>query len=87
MPDTYDSIATTLTSPAIDGQAVTPSNTSDLPHVSRAIYIGASGDIAVELVSGASVTFKSVPAGAMMPLRARKILSTGTTGSEIVALW
>ena len=87
MADLYASNSPSLTSPAIDGQAVVPSNTALLTQVSRAIYVGAAGDISAELASGTQVTFTAVPAGMILPLRLSKIRATGTTAQNIVALW
>lgn len=87
MADLYSNTTPGLTSPAIDGNMIVPSDGADLPHVTRAVYVGTSGQIQAELVSGATVSFASVPAGTMLPLRLRKILSTGTTATNLVALW
>ena len=87
MADIYDSASPSLITPAIDGQSVSPSDSADLINVSRAIYVGGAGDLAVELASGASVTLAAVPAGATLPLRAQKVYATGTTAGAIVALW
>lgn len=87
MADLFANTTPSLTSPAMDGAMVTPDDGTDLSHVTRAIYVGASGDLSAELVSGAQVQFSGVPAGAMLPMRATKILATGTTANQIVALW
>ncbi len=87
MADQYSTIAPTLTSPALDAAAVTPDDTTDLPNVSRALYVGGTGDLAVEMVSGAPVVLRAVPGGALVPLRARRVLSAGTTATNIVAMW
>ena len=87
MADQYSTIAPTLTSPALDAAAVIPNDTNDLPNISRALYVGGAGDIAVEMMSGASVTLRAVPGGALVPLRARRVLSAGTTATNIVAMW
>ena len=87
MADLYASTTPSLTSPAIDGAVVVPSDTVQLAQVSRAIYVGSTGDIAAELASGTQVTFTAVPAGMILPLRLRKIRSTGTSATNIVALW
>lgn len=76
--------------PATHVAAVTPSDANDLPNVSRALYVGTGGDV-VLIGANASpqatgVTFKNVPAGAILPVKARKVLATGTTASNIVAL-
>ncbi|QIE41258.1 spike base protein, RCAP_Rcc01079 family [Meridianimarinicoccus aquatilis] len=87
MADLYSNTTPGLTSPAIDGNMIVPSDAADLPHVTRAIYVGTAGEIQAELASGVTVSFISVPAGTMLPLRLRKILSTGTTAGDLVALW
>ena len=87
MSDLYASTTPSLTSPAIDGQAVMPSDTALLAQVSRAIYVGTAGDISAELASGTQVTFTAVPAGMILPLRLRRVRATGTSARDIVALW
>jgi hypothetical protein len=48
------------------------------------IYVGGTGDVAVEDGAGNSTTFPSVPAGLIIPGRIRRVLSTGTTATNIV---
>jgi hypothetical protein len=76
---------TTEDGPAYDAVAVTPSDTTDLHNV-RALYIGTTGDIAIVTIGGASVTFANVPVG-FFPVRCTKVKSTGTTATDIVALY
>lgn len=85
--DAFDGAHATLADPASDGLAVTPSDTEDLALSTRAIYVGSDGDVAVEMVDGASLTFENVKAGTMLPVRVTKIKSTGTTATGIIALW
>jgi hypothetical protein len=85
--DNYAALPTTLTAPARDGLAVTPSDTTDFAILPRAIYVGVTGTIAATLAGGQSVTFQAVPAGSLLPIRMARILATGTTASGIVALW
>jgi len=67
--------------------AVTPSDTTRLN--CRAIYVAGTGDVALS-VDGttASVVFKTVPGGAILPINLDqgRILATGTTATNIVAL-
>jgi hypothetical protein len=52
------------------------------------LYIGgAGGDVAVITIGGEEVTFFSVPTGTVLPVQVRKIPTTGTSPSNIVALW
>lgn len=86
MQDRYATYAPGLESPARDGFAITPSDSDDLPEVTRALYVGGEGTIAATLASGAELTFESVSAGTVLPLRVSKILETGTTATAIIGL-
>ena len=68
------------------GMTVTPSDTTDLGATS-AIYIGGTGDLAVEFVSGDQVVFTTVQGGSVLAIRVSKVLSTNTTATNIVALY
>lgn len=87
MADIFEDHTLGLTSPAVSGASVTPSDSLPLSQVTRALYVGTAGDLAVELASGAQVTLAGVGGGAIQPLRVRRILATGTTASNLVALW
>jgi len=66
---------------------VTPSDTTNLTAVTRGIWVGTTGDIKVDLaISGTAVVLKSVPVG-LLQVQATRIYSTGTTASNLVALW
>lgn len=78
--------------PANEGAAVTASDTTILAPITRGLYVGTTGDVAVQFSGaggggGSTVTLVSVPAGAVLPISVRKVLSTGTTASNIVALY
>ena len=77
----------TDTSPIRAGKTVTPSDTVDLPDAVRALYIGVAGNLAIETVDGSDLTFIAVTAGSIYPFKAKKVKSTGTTASSIVAIW
>ena len=50
-------------------------------------YIGTAGDLKVETVAGDEVTFVGVNTGAFFPVHVRKVFATGTSASNIIALW
>jgi len=87
MSDPFSSYAPGLDSPADDAAAVTPSNTVDLPTVARSLYVAGTGDVRVITAKGTTVTFTAVPAGYILPVRCRRVTTTGTTATGIVALW
>lgn len=82
----------THSAPAVAVRAVTPHDTNELSQSDsgefpRGLYVGTTGNIAlVAMNDSASVTLTAVPVG-FVPIRCRKVLSTGTTASNIVALY
>ncbi len=66
--------------------AVTPSDSANLDPPARALYVGTTGDLALEYKDGSQVTFVGVAAGVTHELGAVKVLATGTTASNIVAI-
>lgn len=76
-----------FTDPATRLTAVTPSDSTDLSGA-RAVYVGTAGDLAVRAKGDDSaVTLPNVPAGAIIPVQIDRVMSTGTTASDIVALF
>lgn len=86
MADNFASFRQDLSSPATDGVAVTPSDSTVLT-TTRALFVGGAGDLAVEMASGNALTFAGVTAGSILPVRVTRIKATGTTATNIVALW
>lgn len=67
--------------------AISPSDAADLPRATKAIYIGEGGDVTLVPVRGESpVTFRNLPAGAILDVRVRSIMASGTTARELVGL-
>jgi hypothetical protein len=86
--DKAGNAANSPSAPASEFAAIVPSDSVDLAYLTRFIYVGGTGDISVVPQSGgAAVIFKAVPVGAWLPIRARRINATGTTATNIVALW
>jgi hypothetical protein len=66
-------------------------DTTDLTTYAKALYIGVSGDVTIVLAgdrstNGVGVLFKAVPVG-ILAVQVRRILATGTTATNIVALY
>jgi len=74
-----------VTAPGIDAFAITKSDATVFTSVTRALYIGTSGDVAVKMKGGTTLTFVAVPVG-ILPIRAEQVLSTGTTAANIIGL-
>lgn len=66
--------------------AVTPSDVTNLSAPTRALYVGsAGGNISVQM-NGATIIFTAVPIG-VLPIQCSRVNATGTTSTNIVALW
>ncbi len=76
-----------LESPAGHAAAITPHDTNELTVHTRGIYVGVAGDVAVTTVGGDSVTFVGALAGTTLPIRAAIVKSTGTTATNLLALY
>ena len=50
------------------------------------LYVGAEGDAVVTMSGGGDATFKSIPAGTILPISITDVKQTGTTASDMVAL-
>lgn len=86
MKDDFASYQTGLTAPATAAEIITPSDTDDLEFVTRALYVGESGDVNVTLKSGDTVLLRNLQAGVFYPLRVSYVLATGTTATDIIGL-
>ena len=73
--------------PAENAVAVAPNDTNELTHVTTALYIGGAGNVTVRMHGGGTVTFAAVPAGTQLRIRAKGVNATGTTATNIVALY
>lgn len=73
--------------PCTNAVAVTPSDTAYLPAVTRKVYVGTGGALAVLMRGGGVVTFTNVPSGTTLDIQVKRIMATNTTASAIVALW
>lgn len=51
------------------------------------LYIGGAGNLKVTTVAGDTVTFNALNAGSFFPVLVTKVFSTGSSASNIVALW
>ena len=84
--DDLQSYITNLQSPLSRAQAVTPDDTTDLSHLTRALYLGVGGTVKLSLEDGTSVTFTSMAAG-WHPVRVARVWATGTSATDIMGCW
>ncbi len=72
--------------------AVSPSDTALLvydgePSRTKGVYVGGAGNLVCKNDLGANITFTGLVAGALYPISTSQILATGTTATNIVALF
>ena len=84
--DFYGNARGVTTSPGDEWFEITPSDATDLPQVVRALYVGGTGDVKVNDVNGNAATFVGLPTGIILPIRAYRIMATGTTATNLVGL-
>ena len=61
--------------------AITPNDGADLAHVTRAIYVGGSGDVNLVTAGGETVLFKALNAGTLLPVKAARVLAASTSAN------
>lgn len=67
--------------------AITP-NDNDVFSVPVSIYVGVSGNVVVRPANGAAaVTFSNALAGTVLPITAIGVNATGTTATNLVAIY
>jgi hypothetical protein len=86
--DNFSDKPRNLGDPATFVAVVTPNDTNALAEVPKALYVGTGGDITMRGIGGSSDSvWKNVQTGAIIPFRAQFIRATGTTASNILALY
>lgn len=76
-----------MTMVATGAFAVTPNDSTDLTTPARALYVGGAGNIALVCTRGGpTVSFVGVAAGTVLPVFTYRVLATGTSATNIVAL-
>lgn len=86
--DSFQGYQSSIDGPGANLAAVTPNDSTDLTNHSRALWVGGAGDVKVDMVgTGTGVVLSAVPAGTLLPIRAKRVYSTGTNATLIVAIW
>lgn len=68
--------------------AVTTSDSTDLARgATKALYIGGAGNVAVITSGGDTITFTAITVGSFHPISVKRVLATGTTATNIVAVY
>jgi hypothetical protein len=73
---------------AKNAAAISPSDSTDLPNVASAIYLGVAGDITVNMAgTGTAILFKAVPVGTVLQGQFARVKATGTTATNLIELY
>lgn len=68
--------------------AITPSDSVNLPFITRGIYVGVAGNVSVVLPNTTTVvTFVGVLAGSILPIQTSRVNAASTTAGSLVALY
>lgn len=87
MADNFAGRAEGIEAPARGGFAITANDNTDLVRETRAIYVGASGDLAVTMADGTQVVLGGIAAGSLLPLRLGRVKATNTTAGDLVGFY
>ena len=75
----------------ITGVAVTHSDTVDItginPNTPATLFVGGGGDVVVITIGGSTLTLKNIADGSFLPIQVTRVKLTGTTATDIVALF
>lgn len=66
---------------------VSPNGGSAGASDSCVLYVGIGGSLAVITAGGDSVVFSNIQSGSFIPVNVVRVLVTGTTANNIIALW
>lgn len=87
-PNAWQKESTDLDDPAISAYAIVPNDGADLPNEVRSIYVGADGQISVNMSNeGDNIVFVGLIAGTILTIRASRVNATGTTATNLVGLY
>jgi hypothetical protein len=77
-----------LSDPAKSFAAITPDDVTNFPGgIARTIYVGGSGDVAVVGADDVAVVFVGAQGGGELNVICKRINATGTTATDLVALF
>lgn len=83
--DRFSGFTDSPDSPATEAFAITPSDAAELPAATKAIYVGSSGDVTLRpLRATGDVTYRNVPTGSYLTVRASHVRATGTTAGDLI---
>ena len=68
-------------------EAITTSDTVDLPKLTRGLYVGGAGNVAVVGTDDVVTIFTGALVGSILPVVAKRVNATSTTATSLIALY
>lgn len=65
---------------------IVPSDVTSLPQGVQ-VYVGGAGNVTIQDMAGNTVLFTAPPVGSVLPVRATRVMATGTTATLLVGCW
>ena len=88
MADQFAPFSDDADNPARKALAVTPHDSNALTDIPKALFVGTGGNITMRGIDGvADQVWKNVASGQILPFRAQYVRATGTTATDILALY
>ncbi len=76
-----------VTQQAIRAVEIGVGSDTDLAVSGAVVFIGVGGDVKVTTVSGDTATFKNLADGSVLAVQVRRVWATGTTATDMIALY
>jgi hypothetical protein len=86
LSDSFAFAADSASNPARRLAAITPSDTVDLTEIPKALWVAVGGTVTlvgVGDVANAGTALGTLPAGTLIPVRARRVRATGTSATLV----
>lgn len=74
-----------VTYQAIKAVSITADDNADLNIIGAVIFVGTGGSLSVVTVSGDTVVYKNLPDAYILPVQVRRVNSTNTTATDLIA--
>jgi len=87
MTDSFKTHTQNLTAPPQNAVPIAPNDTGSLALITRALFVGSTGDVAVRMQGGQTMTFSNMQGGTQYAMRVEQVLATGTTTTGIIGMW
>ena len=88
MADTFQYSADQVSAPATRALSVVPSDATPLADIPKALFVGTGGTLVLRGVAGGGDTiWKNIASGSVLPFRAQFVRATGTSATDLLALY